>query len=114
MNLRITHIKCLVNDEIDGDEIYLKYGGKKIWPAGLFKGIKTDETTVIDLELTVSNEQFTTIELWEYDLLSGNDFMGTFDMLVNEEGGPFQTSLKLKSDSFRASYLLTWEAIQDN
>ncbi|MEL6561998.1 MAG: hypothetical protein AAFQ94_27675 [Bacteroidota bacterium] len=109
MKLHITEIRCNVNDEFDGDEIYLKYNGQKIWPSGLFKGIKTDETVSVNISLDVPEGQFATIELWEYDLLSKNDYMGTFDMMINEEGGPFQTSMKLKKQDFLASYLITWE-----
>lgn len=109
MKLHITEIRCNVNDEFDGDEIYLKYQGQKIWPSGLFKGIKTDESVAVDITLDVPDGQFVTVELWEYDLLSNNDNMGTFDMMINEVGGPFQTSMKLKDQDFLASYLLTWE-----
>ena len=110
MILRITHIKCLVNDEIDGDEIYFKYKEKKIWPKGLFRFIKTGQEVVVDIGMEVPEDEFTVIELWEYDLLSKNDYMGTFEMKVNEEGGPFTTSMKPKGNEFLASYLLTWEA----
>ncbi len=81
----------------------------KIWPAGLFKGIKTEETLPVDITLDVPDGEFVTIELWEYDLLLKNDYMGTFDMKINEVGGPFQTSMKLKQQDFLASYLMTWE-----
>ena len=109
MKLHLTQIKCNVNDESDGDEIYLKYNGHKIWPSGLFKGIKTNEVIQLDVSLEVPDDEFVSIELWEYDLLSKNDYLGTFDMKMNEIGGPFISSLKLKNTEYMASYLLTWE-----
>ncbi|MGB3466047.1 MAG: hypothetical protein WBA74_12285, partial [Cyclobacteriaceae bacterium] len=108
MKLHITHISCNVNDEFDGDEIYLKYKGEKIWPTGLFKGIRTGEVLPVDAVVELPEGGNATIELWEYDLLTRNDYLGTFDMVVNETGGPFQTSLKLANQDFLASYLLTW------
>ena len=109
MKLHITQLKCNVNDEFDGDEIYLKYDGKKIWPARLFKGIRTGEELSIDLFIEVPEDQKIIIELWEYDLLTMNDHLGSFEVILNEYGGPFQTSLKLKEKDYIASYLLTWE-----
>ena len=110
MKLHLRQIKCNVNDESDGDEIYLKFKGKKVWPSGLFKGIKINELVQVDVTLDVPDDEFVTIELWEYDLLSKNDYLGTFEMKMNETGGPFTTSLKLKKPEYMASYLLIWEA----
>jgi len=110
MKLNITHITCNVNDESDGDEIYLRMNGKKIWPTGLFKGIKTNETVSVDVSVDVATDEYATVELWEYDLLTKNDLLGTFKMRMNEQGGPFQTSLQLNNLNYLASYLLTWDA----
>lgn len=109
MKLHLTQIRCNVNDESDGDEIYLRYNGHKIWPAGLFKGIKTNESIQVDVTVEVPDDEFVTIELWEYDLLSKNDYLGTFEMKMNETGGPFSSSLTLNKAEYMASYLLTWE-----
>lgn len=110
MKLHITHIQCNVNDEFDGDEIYLRFGGKKIWPEKLFKGIKTGEILPVNTYIEIPGNKNVCVELWEYDLLTQNDFLGTFDMVADQKGGPFQTSLKLNDQDFLASYLLTWEA----
>ena len=109
MKLRLVSIRCNVNDETDGDEIYLKYDGHKIWPNGLFKGIKMNEELNIDITIDVPDDEYVTIELWDYDLLSRNDLLGSFTMRTNEKGGPFQTSLKLERLDYTASYLLSWE-----
>lgn len=109
MKLRLISIKCNVNDESDGDEIYLKYDSHKIWPHGLFKSIKMNEELEIDVTLDVPDDEYVTFELWDYDLLSRNDLLGSFTMRTNEKGGPFQTSLKMERLGDTASYLLTWE-----
>jgi len=110
MKINITYIQCNVNDESDGDEIYLKYHGRKIWPRGLFKAIKTGHTLAVDIDIEVPFDEYINLELWEYDLLSKDDHLGVFTMRSNEVGGPYQTSLKLNNQEYMASYLLTWEA----
>ncbi len=109
MEIYLTSIQCNVNDETDGDEIFIKYDGKRVWPAGLYKSIKTGEKVSIEKGVQVPDDEFVTFELWDYDILTKNDLLGTFTMRTNEKGGPFQTSLKIEKPEYTASYLLTWE-----
>ena len=48
------------------------------------------------------------MELWDYDFLSPNDFLGTFTFYLDDPGGPFTTELS-KKDSQVASYSLEWK-----
>ncbi|MFY0606959.1 MAG: hypothetical protein JXR10_09595 [Cyclobacteriaceae bacterium] len=107
-------LQCIVNDEIDEDEVYLKYDGKKIWPEdGIYKGIDNSET--FELGVTVNHSdpnKVLTIELWDFDYLSPNDFLGTFDIrLGHDTHGSFSTSMALKEEGSTASYILHWQFV---
>lgn len=110
----LTKLQCIVNDEVDEDEVYLKYNGNKIWPeSGLYKGIDNSETFELNVELTVDNpHERTVIELWDFDYLSANDFLGTFEMTIGSDtSGSYSTSMTLKEKGSTASYILFWEIL---
>ena len=110
----LTKLQCIVNYEIDEDEVFLKYNGEKIWPeSGLYKGIDTSET--FEVNVTIENENPETpmvVELWDFDFLSANDFLGTFTMKIGSDTeGSFSTSMALKEEGSTASYILYWEIL---
>lgn len=107
-NVRLLSIKCIVNDEIDKDEIYLKYKGKKIWPKNIYFQIDNGEEQEIDF-LLEHQGQVLELELWDHDMLSPNDHLGTFVMNVAAQGGKYATDLNLTEKDSTASYTLTWE-----
>lgn len=111
----LTKLQCIVNDEVDEDEVFLKYNGDKIWPeSGLYKGIDISETFELDIEINVDDPKKTiAIELWDFDYLSANDFLGTFEMVLGTDtNGAFSTSMKLKEKGSTASYILYWEIVE--
>lgn len=112
--INLTKLQCIVNDEIDEDEVYLKYNGDKIWPeSGLYKSIDNSET--FDVNVIIEHEDPyvpVKIELWDFDYLSANDFLGTFDMIIgSDNSGSFSTSMRLKEEGSTASYILFWEIV---
>lgn len=110
--IKILAVQCTVPDEIDKDEMYLKYKGKKIWPIGnRYFRIDTGDKVEVNVEVDVEGG-WNEIELWDFDYMSLNDHLGTFKFMVNEAFGEFSTSMELLEKNSTASYLLTWEAIK--
>ncbi|MDX1628885.1 MAG: hypothetical protein R3345_09315 [Fulvivirga sp.] len=107
-NVHINRIHCYRQDESDGDELFLKYKGERIWPLHhKYKKVKEGEEEVnIDIA-GISPGEIIEIELWDYDILSSNDKLGTFKMLIDEQGGPFSTDLS--GNNTMMKYTLDWE-----
>ncbi|MFT6866977.1 MAG: Ca2+-dependent lipid-binding protein [Cyclobacteriaceae bacterium] len=110
--LKISSIVCEVPEESDKDEIYLMFRDKKIWPQNqkYFK-IDVDEILSIDLKISISSPGNLKLELWEYDVTSKNDHLGTFQLDIQSlEAGKF-TELLIRDEkgAKRASYYLNWE-----
>lgn len=107
----IKTVQCIVPDEIDKDEMYLKYGGEKIWPEGT-KYFQLDAGDKVDINLFLDvPEGWTEIELWDYDYLSRNDFLGKFRFEVDNEAGKYSTTMTLEEKGSAASYILMWEIL---
>lgn len=105
---------CIVNDEIDKDEVYLKYNGKKIWPKSkLYTSIDTGERFPVGVEVEHEDpSQPLIIELWDFDYLSLNDFLGFFQINLGKDTyGRFSTSMTIKEKGSTASYILYWEIL---
>ncbi|MEQ8241115.1 MAG: hypothetical protein RIA69_18000 [Cyclobacteriaceae bacterium] len=112
--IKLTSILCECPEESDKDEIYLKFGDQKIWPIGKkFIKIDTDEELVIGLKTKVTKIGWMTIELWEYDLTSSNDHLGTFHLEINSDEPETKTTILSRNEDFsqKASYMLNWEVL---
>jgi len=109
LKLHIKKLNCYIQDEGDGDEIFIKYKKERIWPLNtMYQKVNEGE---YDLSVEISaldRNSHVKLELWDYDLLSPNDKLGTFNMLVNERGGPFVTDMK-GSKSSGSKYSIEWE-----
>lgn len=96
--------------ESDGDELFIKHKGEKIWPSSKkFQRVKKERQDLgvtISLPLTNSLLDF---ELWERDFLS-KDCLGVFRILADEKGGPFEASL-VGMNGINCNYLLQWEVV---
>lgn len=109
IKIRINSVQCTTPDEIDKDEMYLKMGGKKIWPPGeLYHRVDTGDVEQVDLIMDVP-EGWNEIELWDYDFISLNDKLGVFKFKVDNTPGKYSTSMTLLERNSTASYLLFWE-----
>lgn len=101
-------LHCYLSDEGDKDEVFLKFNGKRIWPSGA-KYVKADkEEMKIALEMEVNEGDDMNIELWDYDLLTPNDLLGSFNFKLLSKGGPYRTDLQRAKDA-KAKYTLEWE-----
>jgi hypothetical protein len=105
--LKILSLKCYLPDESAGDDIYLELAGKKIWPTNAkFLIIKTEDNPV-NLEFNIQKGDKITIDLWDHDLLTANDHLGS--LTINAEAhGHFENEFtKLGKD--QSKYALEWE-----
>lgn len=110
--IRINKIHCNVPEEIDKDEMFLKYDGHKFWPTdGKYFRIDVNEKVEINQDLDVP-EGWNEIELWDYDFVTLNDHLGTFKIKVDDSPGKYSASMILNTKETKsASYFLEWEVL---
>ncbi len=110
--LFLHRLHCYLAEENDYDDVFLKFEGKKIWPKDKKQQpIMMDTSTDLDIELKdIKKGQHIVIELWDWDLLSPNDKLGTFTMIIEGETGQFSTDMvKNLKETKKAKYTLDWE-----
>ena len=96
MKQLICHLKNLVChhcDERDGDELFIKFHGRKIWPESkkYVKGI--DHCVIpINIKLPIADSKKIILQLWDYDFLT-NDLLGEFSF-PTDDNGHFSSDLK--------------------
>jgi hypothetical protein len=95
------------------DEIFLKYNGKKIWPADKkYEQIKTGEKTEVDISIpNIAHGSEVTIEIWEWDLFTFNDLLGSITMKIDSYGGPFLVDMRASKEQESAKYSVQWEVL---
>jgi hypothetical protein len=111
--LRLLKLNCYVTDEADADEVFLKMNKKKIWPVReQYKSMERGALPV-DVEIKdIAGNSKIELELWDYDLLSSNDLLGTFKIIADRRGGPYNTDMVLnKKSGENARYNLEWEIL---
>ncbi len=110
--LALHRLHCYFVEENEYDDVFLKYNGKKIWPKDKKQQpIMMDTTTDLDVEIEgIKEGQQVVIELWDWDLLSPNDKLGTFTMIIENEPGQFSTDMARNlKETKKAKYTLDWE-----
>jgi hypothetical protein len=110
---RILTIQSYHQSESDGDEIFLKINGKKIWPTNeRYITLRDAQPGKINHTISIPKlEGAIEVELWEYDNILSSTCLGQFSLVLSESGGPFNTDLKLTSKEF-ARYSLAWEVLR--
>lgn len=105
--LKLLTLQCLVSDEDYLDEIYIKINKKKIWPENSrYKKMEVGDAKInIPLPDAAGEVE---IELWDWDLISRNDLLGTFNLHLDDSKGVFSTELKIIGKT-NARYILHWE-----
>lgn len=112
--IRIKSIHCYMHEEADGDEVFLKLNGRKIWPEGEKYVKMKDQTQEVDVlvpDLPV--DEVVELEIWDYDFLSANDLMGKIKMLVDKPGGPYTSDIQLADEKQVARYAVVWEIVRN-
>jgi hypothetical protein len=102
--LTVTKVTCRRESDSGSEcEIYLKSGGVKIWPDGKYRTIAEGRTIDINWSTTYSGNY--TVELWEQDSTSPDDYMGGFTVTDSSQG---RTTAILNGDgnSFDLEYIV--------
>ena len=105
--LKILSLKCYLPDEADGDEVFLKSEGKKIWPVDAKYTMAKDEITPIGLEFIIQKGDVISYELWDHDKLSANDHLGSLTIHAEAHGHYANDFIKRGKD--QSKYGLEWE-----
>jgi hypothetical protein len=86
-------LHCHHCQEREGDELFMKFNGKKIWPSDE-KYVKGNDNCIIPINFKMVVEALkpVTLELWDYDFLI-NDLLGRFIFMADEEG-QFRSDLR--------------------
>jgi hypothetical protein len=104
---KVKALKCHRASESNGDEVYLKFENKKIWPQDPFQRMMADEQAPINLSLLSDHEGLVKLELWEKDIFK-DDYLGEFYFAPVGKQGEYTCELKTKPDSLQ-KYSLAWE-----
>jgi hypothetical protein len=109
---RILSIFAYHQTETNGDEIFLKVDGKKVWPTNKrFVELPSGYLSV-NSEIPIANPgDVMELKLVEFDPILPNKEIGIFPIETVEIGGPYTTDLKLQGSSY-AKYSLTWEIVE--
>jgi hypothetical protein len=111
LSFKLHCLKCLLNSEHQGDEIYVRYNGAKIWPENRkWHRITEGDEVAMNVNQAVTNVgDKVELELWECDFLSQSK-LGNFVFLPDTPGGPFTVDMLAKNG--KAKYSLVWEVIK--
>ena len=113
LTVKLRTLHCFENDEEKFDDIFLKHNGKRIWPmdkkhVGVRAGSKHDLDVILK-DLT-ANEQVI-IEIWDHDVLSANDLLGTSMIVPDQPGGPYMVDMKPVGEKDTARYSIDWQIL---
>ena len=85
--LQLIQLEAHFQTEQDGDEIFLKMNGKKIWPQkrSYFSCLREVPSIQLNVEteVTVRPEQKVKIELWENDFIFFKKKLGEFTLVLD-------------------------------
>ena len=101
--------------ESDGDELFLMYNKKKIWPSQQRFFHTKDNVIPVNTEIELDVFGWIQFELWEYDHWLSSSHLGTFRMFVDETtqiAHPYTCDLINKSKSEYVRYSLHWEVMR--
>lgn len=110
ITVRLISIIPYLQTESNGDELFIKVKGKKIWPVTKKFQHMGKEKQPIEVTISLTEADTLDLELWEYDNFVSKERLGCFKILVDKKGGPFEASL-VKKINLNCNYALQWEAI---
>lgn len=110
LTFHLKALRCFFVEERKYDDVYLKYNNEKIWPVDKRQqSIFMDTETELGIDInSLMNGSEISIELWDWDMLSADDLLGTFNITI-EEGGPFTTDMTRNlKETKKAKYTIEW------
>jgi hypothetical protein len=112
LTCRLLSIRCFMSDEANRDEVFIRYRGKKIWPKdSRYIRMEEDQLPVKAEIAALEKDTEVMLELWDYDLFTPNDLLGTFTMRIDERGGPFLVDLVRTDVEVQGRYQLEYEVV---
>ena len=114
ITLKLLRLHCYLVEENEYDDVFLIYQGKKIWPEDKRQQpIMMDTTTELNMQINnLSLHQGVEIELWDWDLFTPNDKLGTFSLIVPGDDEQYSTDMIQNAKKTRkAKYTLDWELV---
>lgn len=109
--LRLLSLVPFLQSERNGDEVFIRFKGKKVAPKKEKYYQMTGEPHTLNLEIQLGDaDKWVELELWEYDPLMPNSKLGQFRLLVDQHSDTFTTDLTREDDS-SARYTLNWELV---
>ncbi|MEP2023550.1 MAG: hypothetical protein ABJH98_18955 [Reichenbachiella sp.] len=113
LTIRLKTLHCFQNDEEKFDDIFLKFRGKKVWPIDKkHEDVRINTKHALEVELTglIPNEE-AAIEVWDHDVISPNDLLGTAYIVPDKPGGPYTVDMRPINDKEIARYSIDWEIL---
>ena len=114
ISLNLIQLVSHCASEMNGDELFLKKGGKRFWPTTGKYFPAIEELIPINSEITLQNFGFVDLELCEYDNWFSSSCLGIFRILIARDTkfrNVYECSLIQRGQEF-SSYSLHWEIVQ--
>jgi len=131
-------LKCVSQNEIGGDEIFVEYVGEQVFPQAGFQARFKAGRTIVNLEAQLDGaarvkhlelpgahpveeyegvekflrfdvpEHGLVVQLWEHDILTRNDLLGKIVVFPTPTKGPV---VKLLDKALTGAYELTYQVV---
>lgn len=114
ISLNLIQLVSHCASEMDGDELFLKRNGVRIWPTTEKYFPARTELIPVKTEITLMNFGFVDFELCDYDNWFSSSCLGIFRVLIDRDTkfrNVYECSLIQKGKEF-SSYSLFWEIVQ--
>lgn len=113
LTVRLKTLHCFQNDEEKFDDIFLKFKGKRIWPTDKkHEDVRVNTKHDLNVELAdLTPNERVGIEVWDHDVFSPNDLLGTAHIVPDQPGGPYTVDMQPIDDQETARYSIDWEIL---
>lgn len=111
--VRLNNLHCYENDEAKFDDVFLKFKKKRIWPLDKkHEDVRANTKHDLGIDLIdLSRGEEIAIEVWDHDVMSANDLLGTACLTPDKAGGPFMVDMKPKNKKDTARYSIVWQVL---